>query len=350
MGISKNPRATNSKQATFMNEKYYIYTEIVNCGKIGKIALDSFHKYHDHPVHIFGTETDFKWLIPHKNNILIKVDDAILTGYKKGHVGTALLWEKVICECPSQYLIHFDSDTIFRGNIIDKMIEKSKEYDLIGPIRNYHHNPHNRKDIMHLTDICQTNCTLFNREKISPTYLGLATKSVKTLKEKILELSIERILRTTKDLIKRYVLKQKRDMSLFARMIHGTYNPFSFKTIDFFDPIMFDMIQNGAKIFHLDPNEVGGCDLYGKRANMFKEINDFPTPYKLDFGSKLVHFSCVGSGMNFTLNPDTQKQVGKEYVACALDRYALFCKIFYNENSTIDLRVYKALIDIKPWY
>lgn len=324
----------------------FIYTEIVNCGKIGKIALDSFHKYHDYPVHVYGTKEDFAWILPHHNNRFVEVDETVLKGYEHGHIGTALLWEKVIKECPADTMIHFDSDVIFRANLLDDMIEKSRQYDLIGPIRNYHANPHSRSDIAHLTDICQTNCTLWKKSKISPAYLaGKPALSLRT----ILTQSPLQWARQIKWRLKHTFSNNK--LSTFARMIHGTYNPFPFPTIDFFDPVMFEMVRNGAKILHLDVDDVGGWDTHGSRDNAFKDINNFPTPYKLDFGQKLVHFSCVGSGMNFYLHPGHAAHVGKEYVAASLDRYALFCKIFYNETlPAITVDQYGAILMIKEWY
>lgn len=331
-------------------ENFYIFTEIVNCGKIGKIALDSFHKYHNYKVHVYGTKDDFKWIVPNDNNIFIEVDPTVLIGYKMGHVGTALLWEKVITNSPSEKLIHFDSDTIFRGNIIDIMIEKSKEYDIIGPIRNYTHNPHGIQYTQSQANICQTNCILFNKEKISQKYLVMEKLAFLPFK-KIIKLSLKEFLRRIKWFIKNNIILQKYNLSVFAQMIHGTYSPFTFSTIDFFDPVMFDMVANGAKIYHLDFDEVGGCDKYGKRDNKFKEINNFPTPYKLDFGSKLVHFSCVGSGMNFYNNKDVAKKISKSYVNAALDRYALFCKTFYNEDLPgINLEKYEKIFNTKEWY
>lgn len=331
-----------------MEENIYIFTEIVNCGKIGKIALDSFHKYHNKKVHVYGTKSDFLIITPNKNNILIEVDEKILEGYRhNGHMGTALLWEKAIRGCASKYMLHFDSDTIFRENIIDEIIEKSKDYDIIGPIRNYHHNPQGIKEIMHLTDICQTNCILFNKDKISKHYFG--GKDNRTFKEKFADITLIRTLKFIKYTIRKILGKVK--ISAFAQMIHGSYPLFKYKTIDFFDQIMFDMVDNGAKIYHLDFNDVGGCDKYGKRNNSFKEINNFHTPYKIDFGSKLVHFSCVGSGMNFYTNKDSIKNISHTYVECALDRYALFCKTFYNEELTnINLGKYEKIFSIKNWY
>ncbi len=333
-----------------MSDNVYIFTEIVNCGKIGRIALDSFHKYHNHPVHVYGTKDDFVWINEHKNNIFIEVEADVLKGYERGHIGTALLWEKIIKACQSEILIHFDSDVIFRASIIGDMIEKSSVYDLIGPIRNYHHNPQKRIDISHLCDLCQTNCTLFKKSFISKKYLSTKTRPPLPSITDFITLPPIQIARRIKWYIKNTLLS-KQPMSEMAQMIHGTYAPFSFPTLDFFDPIMFDMISNGAKIYHLDFDEVGGCNKYGKRDNVFKELNNFPTPYKLDFGSKLVHFSCVGSGMNFFHNPETMHNVGKEYVKAALDRYALFCKTFYNETLPgISVDQYEKIITLKEWY
>jgi len=326
-----------------MND-FYIFTEIVNCGKIGNIAIDSFHKYHNYKVHIYGTKEDFKWINKNVNNIFIEVELNVIEGYRSGHLGTAILWEQIIKNCNSKYLIHFDSDTIFRDNIIDEMMERSNEYDIIGPIRNYHHNQNNRNDIAFLTDLCQTNCTLFNLDMISTKFTG-KKKLNSSIKNQVFDLSLRQIVKYLKNTIK------YNKSSIFIQMIRGTYSPFCFGNIDFFDPVMFDMIKNGAKVYHLDFNDVGGCDKYGSRENQFKNINNFPTEYKLDFGKKLVHFSCVGSGMNFYNNNEISKKISKSYVKTALDRYALFCKIFFNEIiPEIDLEKYDEITNLNKWY
>lgn len=317
----------------------FIFTEIVNCGKIGKIALDSFHKYHNYKVHIYGTKEDFEYIDTHPNNVFIEIEANILNAFKYGHRGTAMLWEKAILETEHNQIIHFDSDTIFRENIIDEILSIAKDYDIIGPIRNYHHNPCKRDDVRHLADLCQTNCILFKKDKIN------LQKSV----FKISDLNPSFVFKYIKYQIKK--LLGKVPLSEFAQKIYGSYPLYRFKTLDFFDQVMFDMIRNGARIYHLSENEVGGCDKYGKRDNKFTNINNFPTPYKIDFGNKLVHFSCVGSGMNFYNNREAVKNVSESYVHCALDRYALFCKIFYNKDIPgIPLDKYQDIINIKNWY
>ena len=87
-------------------------------------------------------------------------------GFSKGHLGTAQLWSYIIQNRKETYLIHFDSDSIILGNIIDEMISKSEKYDLIGPVRNYKNNPFNIKYFENFENVTATNCFLFNRKKI----------------------------------------------------------------------------------------------------------------------------------------------------------------------------------------
>lgn len=325
----------------------YIFTEIVNCGKIGKIALDSFHTHHNHRVHVYGLPEDFTHISPHQNNVLIPVTESIKSGYTRGHIGTALLWESVLKEVPNNVFIHFDSDVVFRDSIIDEMIEKQDEFDLIGPIRNYQYNPHHRNDIKQLADICQTNCTLFKKSFISPQYIK-NNSFITHFLAGFLKQPLSLTARNIKWFLKRFFSKNR--LTPFAQMIHGTWNPFPFPTLDFFDPVMFDMLQNGARIYHLDFNDVGGWNFFGSRDNAYKAINNFPGEYKLDYGKKLIHFSCVGSGMNFYLHPERRKGIGDHYVRASLDRYALFCNIFYNETlDGIPLEQYKNLIETTSW-
>ena len=330
-----------------MKSEYLIFTEIIGCGKIGKIALDSFHKYHNYPVHIYGTAEDFKFITPNENNIFIEVEKSLLEKFSQGHLGTATLWTNIIRSCPTKYMIHFDSDVIFRENIIDSMMEKSKDYDLIGPRRNYHNNPNGRADVTSLPDISQTDCFLFNKNHISKKYLKNKFGSVNELK---LFFSIP-FKYSIKRFVKVFLLNDWPE-DIFTQMIIGFFNPLGFPIIDFFDPVMFDMLKNGAKIYHLPFDDVGGLDYNGSRNNKCFEFNNFPTPYKIDFGEKLVHFSCVGSGMNFYKNKESIKNVDGKYMICALDRYALFCKIFYGEDLPgFNLLPYSKIIDeIKKWY
>lgn len=307
---------------------HYIWTEIYNCGKIGRIALKSFQKHHPgRLVHVYGFAEDFDYLdnltdivpvIVPKKNIFLQFyvrflnsrrelpgkiySEMLKDRFNKGHLGTATLWAYIIQNRTEKFLIHFDSDTIFLDNIIDEMISQSDEFDLIGPIRNYRNNPGKNPYFKDFQDVSSTNCFLFNREKID-----------------------------------------RFSFNTLVDMCQGAYNPLGHYVIDFFDPISFNILKNSGKVFFLDHDDVGACNKYGSRNNKFSVINNFDTPFKIDFGSKLIHFSAVGSGMNIFNSPDVNiPDVYKQY---ALDRYALFCKIFYNENLGIDLSKYNVLLE-----
>ena len=120
--------------------------------------------------------------------------------------------------------------------------------------------------------------------------------------------------------------------------------------LDFFDPVSFNILKNGGKIFNLDFNEVGGCNKEGSRDNDYPDLNNMDTQYKIEFGSKMSHFSAVGSGMNFFNNPQTTNSVPRSYRDYAIDRYAVFCRIFYNEDIGIDISKYNQLYEGIDWY
>ena len=289
----------------------FIFTEIYGCGKIGKIALKSAYLHHpDTPINIFGTPNDFQYIEKHPQFVFhdISNEAKILNNFNYGHLGTASLWAKIILEREEQYIIHFDSDVIFRAPVFDDLIEKLRSgYSIVGSIRNYQHNPGHIDNVCYLSDVSQTMCFGFNREKITA-----------------------------------------RDYTIFTKMCQGTYNPYGHPVIDFFDPVMFDILRNNGTIYYLSQDEFGGCDLYGKRVNKYPKLNAV-----IDFGDKLVHFSSVGSGMYYYLHPDRiGNKVPRAYIDYAKEKYAVFCKIFYNEDIDIpyDKDKYRSLFEIKDWY
>ena len=164
-------------------EDYFIWTEIVNTGKIGKIALASFCKYHPNiKVHVYGMNRDFGWLGEIPDNMeCISVDNqtAILEAFNQGHLGTAMLWSGIISQNPQKYFIHFDSDVIFRKECMSDLLDIRHEYDLIGKIRSYKHNPHNRDDIRDCDDVVATDIFLFNKEKIGEWDAGQLTAMIR---------------------------------------------------------------------------------------------------------------------------------------------------------------------------
>jgi hypothetical protein len=132
-------------------------------------------------------------------------------------------------------------------------------------------------------------------------------------------------------------------------MVQGVYNPLGHMVIDFFDPVSFLILQNGGKVGLLPHDEVGGENGLGSRQNSYALINDFPTPNKLDFGSKLIHFSAVGSGMHF-FHDTAHTNVPDSYKQYAIDRYALYCKAVLGEDIGVPLDSYALLIkELSPW-
>lgn len=270
-----------------MKDDFFIFTEAYNCGLILKKCLETFHNYHDLKVTIFGTPKDFEVLTPHPNNVLydISTHSDIINGYKHGHLGTALIFSKVINNefTKKQKVIHFDSDTIFRDECLSTIFEKINDgFDLVGPYRCYKNNLNGRKDLNNISDVVQTYFFGFNKGKIQSN-------------------------------------------NNLVSMCQGTYNPFHHPILDFFDPISFSIIYNGGKIFFLDFDDYGGMNKNGSKKNYYGLINE-----KIDFGKKIIHFAGVGSGMNFYNNPETTTFQG--YKNWAISQYVIYQKLFYDEN------------------
>ncbi len=320
-------------------DQVYIFTEIVNCGTIGNITLNSFHKHHNQIVHVYGTSKDFASITPHKNNVLIEVSTRITKAYTRhGHMGTALLWAEVIKNSPTDFIIHFDSDTYFRAPLVDTLIERSDTTGLIGPRRCYKYNRNHRDDVRNLSDVTQTYCFGFNKNKISEIIKNGNMFSV-------IKLFISH--HAYKSLIKFIGMKIYFGTNLLEQMIQGVCNPYKFSTIDFFDPVMFDMLQNKARVEFLSQEDVGGTDEFGKRTQQGVDKKIFN---ELDFGTKIVHFSQVGSGMHFINNPISKNSyfVSEAYRNEAIQKYAVFMKKFYNITiPQIDISSYKEIFEVE---
>jgi hypothetical protein len=263
-----------------------IFTEAYNCGLILKKCLESFHEFHENEVVIFGTPQDFEYLTPHPNNVLFDISDYpdIIDGYKRGHNGTAQIFSKVINDTLSDKpkVIHFDSDTIFRGECMSLIGDKlNKGYDLVGPYRCYKNNLNGRTDLGHLRDVVQTYVFGFNKE-----------------------------------------LVEKNNPHLVS-MCEGLYNPLGHAILDFFDPVSFQILHNGGNVYFLDYDEYGGMNSEGDKNNFYGEINR-----RIDFGHKIIHFAGVGSGMSYYNNPGTGIHNG--YVDWAKSQYVIYQKLFYD--------------------
>jgi len=287
-----------------MHNKAFIFTESYGCGLILKKCLESFFKYHPNTIiHVFGTHKDFKELGKFKNVEYIDLsEDLELTEcFKYGHLGTAHIGAKVIKEFSKgfDYIIHFDSDVIFKKESLSLLYDKIDEgYDLIGPVRCYKNNMNGRTDLSELSDVSQTYFYAFNKNKISE-----------------------------------YSFHDLRNM------IVGFHNPLNHPILDYFDPVSFDILKNGGKSYFLDANLVGGLTMEGTRKNKYEELNS-----DMDFGENLMHFAGVGSGMKFYFKGS--EQTSKSYVDWALKRFAIYYKLFYEisiPNIEIDNNIFKLL-------
>jgi len=320
-----------SKKDALIRKDVFIYTEIINCGQIGHIALKSFFAHHPGArVHVFGTSDDFSAVKGFPGVVFHALDKPkgsvegwglnifanmktrlrykqIQKRFTHGHLGTASLWAYLIQTVQEPFMLHFDSDVVFRAPILGDIYDKiEKGYDLIGPVRNYKYNPHGDDEKRIRPDVTQTYCFAFNRSKVG--------------------------IFPYKELVE---------------MCRGGYNPLGFSVIDFFDPVGFDIQHNGGKLYKLPVNDFGGEDLRGGRKNKYPDANAI-----VDFGSKIAHFSGVGSGMNFFYHPDAAANVPESYVDHGLRRYAMYMKLFYNKEvmKTKDMDDYKPLFEVKKWF
>lgn len=290
--------------STSNNKKAYIFTEIYQCGKILNTCLTSFFKFHPNlKVHVFGMPSDFKEVGKFNNVEYIELssDSELQDCFKHGHMGTAHIGARVITEFSEgyDYIIHFDSDVIFKKESISLLTEKIQEgYDLIGPRRCYKKNMNGVKNLSGLSDVSQTYFYAFNKTKIG-----------------------------------------KYDFSVLRQMIVGYHNPLGHAILDYFDPVSFEILKNGGKIYFLNVDDVGGLTEFGNRENKYLELNN-----ELDFGNNIVHWGGIGSGQSFVKNGNGS--VPESYTSWAKKRYAMYSKIIHNitiPNIEIDENLLKKI-------
>jgi hypothetical protein len=289
-------------------DNIFVFTEVVNCGLIGRIAFRTFHQFHNRKLHIYGRTEDFLQVEYHPNNVYHSLDgnEEILQAFQAGHKGTSKVWTKAILDAKEKYLVHIDSDVIFRGDAVEEVVQKLGEFDLVGSMRNYPNNPHkHRNDVRHLPDVTATYCFGFNKELIP-------------IREPHL---LERLVENSLD---NQVIGELR-----SRYSWYKYEP----TLDYFDPVAFIMIQHGAKVCILDKDVMGGFDNEGGKQNKYGALNK-----DCDFGDKIVHFASVGSGLNFLSKIQKKEpiQVPSWYVEYALGKLDLYLRLFYNSKILPD--------------
>lgn len=275
----------------------FIFTICYNCGMIAKKALETFFDKHgnDYKVHVFGTTNDFKQLKEFSDKniefIDLSTDDTLREMYKNGHLGTAYIITNVLLKKYGDYnkIIHFDSDVIFRGDCISDIISGFEQgYDLIGQRRSYEKNKCGRTDLVGYPDLIGTCFFGMNLEKMS-SY----------------------------------------DFQTLQRMVVGYYSPHNIPILDFFDPVSYDVFKNGGRIQCLNSKYYGSSDENGSWDNGFGELNEL-----MDMGLKFAHWAGIGSGSNFYYNGNGS--VPDSYAEWAKKRFAMYMKVFYNQDIKIE--------------
>jgi hypothetical protein len=253
--------------------------------------LSSYLKHNRYPLHIFGTEQDFKeviiksdlinWEFLNEKKLFGKsIQQKILKGYQSGHKGTAYLWEHIINTRKEEILIHLDSDNIFLDEVIEDLIHsiKVEGYSIAGSRRPYRFR-HYRKDgkdnfaLNKRPDVVNTDCFAFTVDKIN-----------------------------------------KRPKFWLRRKILG--RRISLKpVVDAFDPITFEIIKKKGRVKYMDTPNNGPHSLPDGESK---------------FLQARISFSAVGSGCNFYKNG--HQGIQEHYAKYAIASYSLFSKEFLQKD------------------
>jgi hypothetical protein len=282
-----------------------IFTEIVGVAEIGEVMLKSYLKYHMDPICVYCSEEDRDYLSKNIDSAIVEyriVNDDVLNAYKQGHLGTAKIYADIFLDSIIEDIIHIDSDVVFKKESISLIKNRLAEgYALVGPIRRYKENPNNRPD-------CEY------RENVVSTFFFGFKKS--------------------------YVTKRSKD--LLTSMVVGNSIDGQ-PIIDFFDPVSFDILQNGGKIYHLSRQKVGGFSETGSDSNIGNFLN-----CDLEYGENMIHFAGIGSG--FRKFRGNAPYMSEGYSLWAVERYKMFSNLFNIENKIFTLsppkeELYNKLIE-----
>lgn len=275
-----------------MNENLdnvFIFTECFNCGHLLQPFLKSFFRHHDAEIHVVTSKSDISDAGSIINDPRVKIIDisdnkAFAKEWKDGHAGTAMSFAYSIRKwTDKKWFIHFDSDVIFKKECITGILNPLLEgYDIVGTPRAYKHNLSGSTGLDGLKDTVSTYAFGMNRNKI-PEY----------------------------------------EFSYFVRMCGGWANPLKHPILDFFDPVVFAAMNNGASIKYLDTKEYGGMTCEGSKYNGYVSNLNF------DCGSRIIHFGGVGSGCAYYHGKSKPSQ---GYADWALGRWSLYSKLFFNTN------------------
>jgi hypothetical protein len=263
----------------------FIWTEAFNCVEILPPFLESFRTHHNLPIHVFTSEKE-REKVPRIEGVTVsEVADnwisklyltspkAVARGYKRGHLGTARVWSNIIRSRREEILVHLDADTVFLSECLSELIESiSSGYEVAGTRRPYFNRGYRKdgpdgKKLDKHPDVLNTDIIAFQRSAIP-----------------------------------------RRLSPLLTRRIRGK-RPLRYPVIDYFDPIIFEMIRAGRKIGYLDSPDSGDRGFTNPDSRIYKSR---------------ISFAAVGSGLNFYKNPEVETSPG--YRAYAMASYSLYAK------------------------
>ncbi len=274
---------------------HFIFTEIIGCAEVGRVALETFFKFHPGQiVHVFASMADVEQVEGISDNIRFIAAESfpgLLDKYKTGHEGTAYVFAKVFGTgdiTKKDKIIHFDSDVVFKKECLSLLTDAmNKEIDIIGSRRCYVNNPANIPVKEGVKDTVSTYFYGFKKSFMPVDY------------------SFEQI----------------------CQMFSGANLGLDHDVFDFGDSITFHAINNGARIAYISSDAIGGQNKKGSKQSAFR------SNLHLDAGSHLVHFGGAGSGCVAYKEP---KGKNESYARWAVVRYSLFAKLLLNKDIHVD--------------
>lgn len=267
----------------------FVFTEIINCGPVGRIMLESYHRHHNYPITVYTTAADFEQLGEigkHENNNIVLVYAKTYEKFSVGHSGTADVFAHVFQSYPERSIIHIDSDIFFKKESLSLIDHAFIEgYDIAGSRRCYKNNPAHIKVPEHLPDT------------ISTYFFGMKTKVLPD--------------------------KDRYTWSQLCELWGGNPIGLDHMVFDFGDPVIFHALKKGAQIKFIDSELIGGQNVQGSK------VNSFTSNLHLDMGEYLAHFGGCGTG--YAVAHNLSHPPGA-YAEWAVHRWNLFQKIFYNKE------------------
>jgi hypothetical protein len=276
------------------DKKIFIWTEAFNCGELLPAFLNSYLKHNHHEINVYAFKSDLeKIAFNHPKVILHDLDqipfnkkplvNVLADSYKKGHLGTAVFWSWLIKTRPENNLVHLDADTIFLDNVVEDFeIAIKSGYDMAGSRRPYKFRGYRKKGIdgwllNKRKDCINTDCFYFNKSTLT-----------------------------------------RIPFFWLVRMIRGRRTG-PLPVVDFFDPIIFNLMRKKRKILYLDSPNAG-----------FQSENNLSSKFYL----KRISFAAVGSGINFYKNPEIVTSPG--YRNFALASYSMYSKYILGIKIPVD--------------